>query len=53
MRLEFQNVSYSYAGKEAERKRGKKRDRQAEWGNSPDARWALREVNFAVEPGEF
>ncbi|MCI8366558.1 MAG: energy-coupling factor transporter ATPase [Eggerthellaceae bacterium] len=55
MRLEFQNVSYSYAGKEAERtgKKRKKRDRQAEWGNSPDARWALREVSFAVEPGEF
>lgn len=53
MRLEFQNVSYSYDGKEAARKKGKKRSRQADWGNAPDARWALREVSFAVEPGEF
>ena len=57
MRLAFEDVSYSYDGGQAKRRRGKraaeKQERRADWGNAPDARWALREVTFAVEPGEF
>ncbi len=57
MRLAFEDVSYSYDGGEGKRRRGKraaeKQERRADWGNAPDARWALREVTFAVEPGEF
>lgn len=55
MRLEFDDVSYSYEGGEAKRSRGraKKKEPLANWGNAPDARWALRHVNFTVEPGEF
>lgn len=55
MRLAFEDVSYSYEGGEAKKKRRRKKDaaRQADWGNAPDAVWALRDVSFAVEPGEF
>lgn len=57
MRLAFEAVSYSYAGGEAckAKKRGRKGsgERQADWGNAPDAVWALRDVTLTVEPGEF
>lgn len=55
MRLAFEAVSYSYAGGDAAKKRGRKkqRERQADWGNAPDALWALRDVSLTVEPGEF
>ena len=56
MRLAFEDVSYSYEGGEAKKKRGRRKKdaaRQADWGNAPDAVWALRDVTFAVEPGEF
>ena len=55
MRLAFEAVSYSYAGGDAAKKRGRKkeRERQAAWGNAPDALWALRDVSLTVEPGEF
>ena len=56
MRLAFVDVSYSYEGGEAKKKRGRRKKdaaRQADWGNAPDAVWALRDVTFTVEPGEF
>lgn len=53
MRLAFEDVSYSYEGGEAKKKRKGRADRQADWGNAPDAVWALRQVSFTVEPGEF
>ena len=55
MRLAFEAVSYSYAGGDAAKKRGRKkqRERQADWGNAPDALWALCDVSLTVEPGEF
>ena len=55
MRLAFEAVSYSYAGGDAAKKRGRKkqRERQADWGNAPDALWALHDVSLTVEPGEF
>ena len=56
MRLAFEDVSCSYEGGEAKKKRGRRKKdaaRQADWGNAPDAVWALRDVTFAVEQGEF
>ena len=68
MRIAFQQVSYSYQGKAQEKAASKRRSRggrkaaaspsaqalgQADWGADPDARWALRDVTFSVEPGEF
>mgnify|MGYP000784526207 FL=1 len=56
MRLAFEDVSYSYEGGEAKKRRGRRKKdaaRQADWGNAPDAVWALRDVTFAVEQGEF
>lgn len=54
MRLAFVDASYSYEGGEAKKKRGRRKKdaaRQADWGNAPDAVWALRDVTFTVEPG--
>ena len=54
MRLAFEDVSYSYEGGEAKKRRGRRKKdaaRQADWGNAPDAVWALRDVTFTVEPG--
>lgn len=53
MRLAFEDVSYSYEGGNAKRKRRRAAAREADWGNAPDAVWALRHVSLAVEPGEF
>ena len=56
MRLAFEDVSYSYEGGEAKKRRGRRKKdaaRQADGGNAPDAVWALRDVTFTVEPGEF
>ncbi|WP_304426648.1 energy-coupling factor transporter ATPase [uncultured Adlercreutzia sp.] len=55
MRLSFEAVSYSYEGAAAEKKRprSKREARRADWGNAPDALWALLDVTFTVEPGEF
>ena len=56
MRLAFVDASYSYEGGEAKKKRGRRKKdaaRQADWGNAPDAVWALRDVTFTVEQGEF
>ncbi len=53
MRLAFEDVSYSYEGGEVKKRRKGRADRQADWGNAPDAVWALRQVSFTVEPGEF
>ena len=52
MRLEFEDVSYSYEGGEAKKKK-RSGAKKAQWGNAPDAPWALRHVSFTVEPGEF
>lgn len=53
MRLAFEDVSYSYVDPSSRKKRRGKKDKQADWGNAPDAPWALRHVSFTVEPGEF
>ena len=54
--IEFCNVSYTYDAAEAKRQRkhgGAKAARQAKWGNTPDALWAIRNVSFSVHSGEF
>ncbi|MBO4365005.1 MAG: energy-coupling factor transporter ATPase [Eggerthellaceae bacterium] len=53
--IEFQDVGFTYHHASA-RKRARKRGKQeskADWGNSPDAMWALRNVSFALHEGEF
>ena len=69
MRIAFEQVSYSYRKAdpaEAKGGRGRRRGKakgqataseqalgRAAWGADPNERWALRDVSFDVEPGEF
>ena len=69
MPIAFEGVSYSYAdpARQEKRKSRAKRRREAgviedapslergkpAWGGDPDAVWALRDVSFAIAPGEF
>ncbi len=50
--IEFRNVSYSY-DPAAAAKAPDAGDAQADWGNSPDELWALRDVSFTLNDGEF
>lgn len=55
--IEFENVSYTY-DPALNKKRHKKQAakitaKQADWGNDPDATWAVHNVSFAVHRGEF
>lgn len=52
----LKNVSFTYDAAEARRQRkaGKKpAPKQAKWGNSPEALWALDNVSLKVRKGEF
>lgn len=52
----LENVSFTYDAAEARRQRkaGKKpAPKQAKWGNSPEALWALDNVSLKVRKGEF
>ncbi|MGN8717485.1 energy-coupling factor transporter ATPase [Ellagibacter isourolithinifaciens] len=52
----LENVSFTYDAAEARRQRkaGKKpASKQAKWGNSPEALWALDNVSLKVRKGEF
>ncbi|WP_165055202.1 MULTISPECIES: energy-coupling factor transporter ATPase [unclassified Adlercreutzia] len=56
--ITFEHVSYAYDAAAAKRSRASKRARKApvqapDWGNSPDAVWALRDVSLSVREGEF
>lgn len=68
MRIDFQQVSFSYAGadaaKRASTKRGKRnaaacesdslsKHGQAAWGTDPHELWALQDVSFVLDHGEF
>lgn len=61
MSITFEGVSFSYSAavKKKEKKRAKKQNLGAapvekpQWGNDPDAIWALRDINFTLEDGEF
>ncbi len=53
--VEFCDVGFTYQHA-ATRKRARKRKKvetRADWGNSPDAMWALRNVSFQLHEGEF
>lgn len=52
----LEGVSFTYDASLAKRERkqgSKKAAKQAKWGNSPDAAWALRNVTLDVFEGEF
>lgn len=52
----LENISFTYDAAEARRQRkaGKKpAPKQAKWGNSPEALWALDDVSLKVRKGEF
>ncbi|WP_172136263.1 energy-coupling factor transporter ATPase [Adlercreutzia sp. ZJ473] len=56
--IAFEHVSYAYDAAVAKRGRASKRARKEpaqtpDWGNSPDAVWALRDVSLSVREGEF
>lgn len=56
--IEFKNVWYSYDSHEANKAEGGKeakgvRKAQADWGNTPDSLWALEDISFSVQKGEF
>lgn len=54
--IEFQNVSYTYRtaeGKRARKKRNEPAEVPADWGNAPSAYWALHNVSFTLNDGEF
>ena len=54
--IQFEGVSFTYDAAEARRQRkaGKKpAPKQAKWGNSPEALWALDNVTLEVRKGEF
>ena len=52
----LENVSFTYDAAEARRQRKadkKPAPKQAKWGNSPEALWALDDVSLKVRKGEF
>ena len=54
--IQLEGVSFTYDAAEARRQRktGKKpAPKQAKWGNSPEALWALDNVTLEVRKGEF
>lgn len=61
MSITFEGVSYSYStvAKKKGRKRAKQQastvsnDEKPAWGNDPDAVWAIRDIDFTLEDGEF
>ena len=52
MQLAFDQVSFTYDAQTAKRK-GKTAAAAADWGNSPDDLWALRNVSLTVNEGDF
>ena len=66
MPVAFEQVSYTYVDPKSRKKKerrklfGRKgeagastRDERAAWGTAPDAVWALSDVSFCIEDGEF
>lgn len=69
MHIAFEGVSYSYADPKRQEKRRSRAERRrkagvikdaaslehgkAAWGTDPDAVWALRDISFTLEDGEF
>lgn len=59
MPIEFQQVGYTYIDPKSRKRkarrleRGEKAAERGKWGTDPDAIWALRDVSFTLEDGEF
>lgn len=55
--IQFDHVYYSYEKSTRERARRRKKNapaaQAAEWGNDPNAVWALRDISFDVHEGEI
>lgn len=55
--IQFEHVYYSYEKSTCERARRRKKNapaaQAAEWGNDPNAVWALRDISFDVHEGEI
>ena len=55
--IQFEHVYYSYEKSTRERARRRKKNapaaQAAEWGNDPNAVWALRDISFDVHEGEM
>ena len=50
----FDHVFHTYLDSaKAKKNRSRSRKKTAQWGNAPDAVWALHDIDFAVRPGEF
>lgn len=59
MPIEFDQVGYTYIDPKSRKRkarrleRGRKAAERGKWGADPDAIWALRDVSFTLEDGEF
>ena len=55
--IQFEHVYYSYEKSTRERARRRKKNapaaQAADWGNDPNAVWALRDISFDVHEGEM
>ena len=54
--IAFENVSFTYSGGSAEKerkRRGATDSAPADWGNTPDGFWALRNVSLELHEGDF
>lgn len=55
--IEFDHVSYTYDSAPANKKKRKRATvaaaKEADWGNRPDAYWALHDINFTLNDSEF
>ena len=58
--ISFKNVSYTYNPPQKTKRRffapknkPEQAYKQADWGNTPDATWALEHINMDIFPGEF
>ncbi|MFQ9742693.1 MAG: hypothetical protein ACLRX5_09605 [Slackia sp.] len=50
--IEFDHVSHTYLdASRAKKNRSKKHDKQAKWGNDPNAVWALHDATFSIAKG--
>ncbi len=59
MPIEFDQVGYTYIDPKSRKRKARRVERgqgaseRGKWGTDPDAIWALREISFTVEDGEF
>ena len=52
--IEFKNVSFTYEPIKRSRRKARSADaKPADWGRSPDDRWALSDLSFRLEDGEL